>query len=85
MEIVNLLNNQPQIRQLQQFIADCQGARFRIQLHEPCYNDHPGPVAERSGFLTSIPIKRAGRRKKFIANTYNAIRSNAALWDSTVC
>jgi phospholipase C len=86
MEIVNLLNNQPQIfGSYSQFIADCQGGTLpEYSFIEPCYNDHPGPGGGEILASDQHPDHNVQEGEKFIANTYNAIRSNAALWDSTV-
>jgi phospholipase C len=86
MEIVNLLSNQPQIfGSYSQFIADCQGGTLpEYSFIEPCYNDHPGPGGGEILASDQHPDHNVQEGEKFIANTYNAIRSNAALWDSTV-
>jgi phospholipase C len=85
MEIVNLLNNQPQIfGSYSQFIADCQGGTLpEYSFIEPCYNDHPGPGGGEILASDQHPDHNVQEGEKFIANTYNAIRSNGALWDST--
>ena len=58
MEIVNLLNNQPQIfGTFDQFVADCEAnALPDYSFIEPCYNDHPGPAAAKFSPPISIPI-----------------------------
>jgi phospholipase C len=86
MEIVNLLKNQPQIfGSYSQFIADCENNTLpEYSLIEPCYNDHPGPGGGEILASDQHPDHNVQEGERFIANTYNAIRTNPALWDSTV-
>jgi len=85
MEIVNLLKNQPQIfATYDQFIADCKGGTLpEYSFIEPCYNDHPGPGGGEILASDQHPDHNVQEGERFIANTYNAIRTNPALWQST--
>jgi phospholipase C len=85
MEIVNLLTNQPQIfGSYSQFIGDCNGGTLpEYCLIEPCYNDHPGPGGGEILASDQHPDHNVQEGERFIANTYNAIRTNQALWEST--
>src|SRR5579862_2339578 len=86
MEIVNLLKNQPQIfGSYSQFIADCEkNALPEYSFIEPCYNDHPGPGGGEILASDQHPDHNVQEGERFIANTYNAIRTNPEVWDSTV-
>lgn len=85
MEIVNLLKNQPQIfATLDQFIGDCQANTLpEYCFIEPCYNDHPGPDGGQVLASDQHPDHNVREGERFIANVYNAIRTNPALWQST--
>ena len=85
MEIVNLLNDQPQLfADYPQFIADCQqGTLPDYSFIEPCYNDHPGPDGGERLASDQHPDHNVQEGEKFIASVYNAIRENQALWQST--
>ena len=85
MEIVNLLKNQPQIfGSYSQFIGDCKGNTLPDYcLIEPCYNDHPGPGGGQILASDQHPDHNVQEGERFIANTYNAIRTNPALWETT--
>src|SRR5271168_3821341 len=85
MEIVNLLKNQPQIfATYDQFLADCAGNTLpEYSFIEPCYNDHPGPGGGEILASDQHPDHNIQEGERFIANTYNAIRTNPALWNST--
>ena len=78
MEIVNLLKNQPKIfGSYKQFIADCNGNTLpEYSFIEPCYNDHPGPGGGQILASDQHPDHNVREGEKFIANTYNAIRTN---------
>jgi phospholipase C len=84
MEIVNLLKNQPQIfASYGQFIADCNaGTLPEYSFIEPCYNDHPGPGGGQILASDQHPDHNVQEGERFIANTYNAIRTSS-LWSST--
>ncbi|MGC2526615.1 MAG: alkaline phosphatase family protein [Candidatus Acidiferrum sp.] len=86
MEIVNLLKNQPQIfGSYQQFIADCASNQLpEYSFIEPCYNDHQGPGGGEILASDQHPDHNIQEGERFIANTYNAIRTNPALWSSTL-
>jgi phospholipase C len=85
MEIVNLLKNQPQIfATYDQFISDCAANTLpQYSFIEPCYNDHEGPGGGEILASDQHPDHNVQEGEKFIARTYNAIRGNAAVWDST--
>jgi phospholipase C len=86
MEIVNLLKNQPQIfATLDQFISDCAGNTLPdYSFIEPCYNDHPGPDGGQILASDQHPDHNVREGERFIANVYNAIRTNPTLWQNTV-
>ena len=86
MEIVNLLKNQPQIfGSYQQFIADCASNQLpEYSFIEPCYNDHQGPGGGEILASDQHPDHNIQEGERFIANAYNAIRTNPALWSSTL-
>jgi phospholipase C len=85
MEIVNLLKNQPQLfGSYAQFLADCKADTLpEYSFIEPCYNDHPGPGGGEILASDQHPDHNVQEGEKFIAITYNAIRTNPALWQST--
>jgi phospholipase C len=85
MEIVNLLNNQPQLfGSYSQFVADCQGNTLpEYCFIEPCYNDHPGPGGGEILASDQHPDHNVQEGERFIASVYNAIRTNPQLWTST--
>jgi phospholipase C len=85
MEIVNLLKDQPQIfGSYSQFIGDCKGGTLpEYSFIEPCYNDHPGVGGGEILASDQHPDHNVQEGERFIANTYNAIRTNPALWQST--
>lgn len=84
LEIVNLLQDQPQLfGTYDQFLDDCQaGTLPAYSFIEPNYSDHDGD----SGALIASdqhPDHHVREGERFIASVYNAIRANAALWRST--
>src|SRR5208337_1436970 len=85
MEIVNLLKNQPQIfATYDQFIGDCKaGTLPEYSFIEPCYNDHPGADGGQILASDQHPDHNVREGEQFIANTFNAIRTNPDLWMST--
>jgi len=85
MEIVNLLKDQPQIfATLDQFIADCAGNTLpEYSFIEPCYNDHPGADGGQVLASDQHPDHNVREGERFIANVYNAIRTNPTLWQNT--
>jgi phospholipase C len=84
MEVVNLLQNQPQFFGLyQQFLDDCKrGTLPDYSFIEPNYSDHDGEGGE---LLASDqhPDHNVQEGEIFIATVYNAIRENPELWEST--
>ena len=85
MEIVNLLKNQPQLfGSYGQFISDCEGGTLpEYSFIEPCYNDHPGLGGAEVLASDQHPDHNVQEGERFIANTYNAIRTSPAVWSST--
>ena len=85
MEIVNLLKSQPQIfATYDQFIGDCKaGTLPEYSFIEPCYNDHPGVDGGQILASDQHPDHNVREGERFIANTFNAIRTNQDLWNST--
>jgi phospholipase C len=85
MEIVNILKNQPQIfANYDQFIADCKANTLpEYSFIEPCYNDHSG--SDGGAILASDqhPDHNVQEGERFMANTFNSIRTNPDLWKST--
>ncbi len=83
MEVVNLLQNQPQFFGLnQQFLDDCKrGTLPDYSFIEPNYSDHDGEGGE---LLASDqhPDHNVQEGEIFIATVYNAIRQNPELWES---
>jgi phospholipase C len=84
LEVVNLLQHQPQFfGTFQQFLKDCgNGALPDYAFVEPNYSDHDG---DAGAVLASDqhPDHHVQEGERFIAAVYNAIRQNAALWEST--
>lgn len=85
-EIVNLLQNQPQLfGTFEQFLADCKtGALPQYSFVEPNYNDHSGDDGGEIQASDQHPDHDVREGERFIATVYNAIRINPALWQSTV-
>ena len=85
MEIVNLLKHQPQIfATYDQFIGDCKsGSLPEYSFIEPCYNDHPGADGGQILASDQHPDHNVREGERFIANSFNAIRTNPHLWEST--
>ena len=84
LEVVNLLQHQPQFfGTFQQFLTDCgDGTLPDYSFIEPNYSDHDGDNGE---VLASDqhPDHHVQEGERFIAAVYNAVRQNAALWEST--
>jgi phospholipase C len=84
MEIVNLLQNQPQFfGTYDQFLADCRtGVLPDYSFIEPNFSDHDG---DGGAILASDqhPDHHVLEGERFIATIYNAIKGNPALWAST--
>ena len=84
MEIVNLLQNQPQLfGTYAQFLADCEAGRLPdYSFVEPNYSDHEGDGGELIA-SDQHPDHHVREGERFIASIYNAIRLNPALWPTT--
>jgi phospholipase C len=84
MEIVNLLQHQPQFfGTFDQFLSDCAaGTLPAYSFVEPNYNDHDGP---NGALLASDqhPDHHVLEGERFIATVYNALRGNAARWPAS--
>jgi phospholipase C len=84
MEIVNLLQNQPQFfGTYDQFVDDCKkGTLPDYSFVEPNFNDHEGD----SGAIIASdqhPDHHVLEGERFIAAVYNGIKQNPVLWAST--
>jgi phospholipase C len=84
LEVVNLLQHQPQFfGTFPQFIQDCgAGTLPDYSFVEPNYSDHDG---DGGAILASDqhPDHHVQEGERLIAAVYNAIKQNAALWEST--
>jgi len=80
MELINLLQDQPQIfATYDQFLADCKANTLpQYSFVEPNYSDHDGIIAS-----DQHPDHHVAEGERFIASIYMAIKSNSALWSST--
>jgi phospholipase C len=80
MEVINLLQNQPQIfATYEQFLADCHaGTLPEYSFVEPNYSDHDGLIAS-----DQHPDHHVAEGERFIASIYMAIKSNPTLWPKT--
>jgi phospholipase C len=82
----HLLRNQPDIfADYVQFVADCATGHLPdYSFVEPNYSDHTGV----EGGIVLASDQDAGHNvqegERFIANVYNAIRTNPTLWQNTV-
>ncbi|HEY6329665.1 MAG TPA: alkaline phosphatase family protein, partial [Blastocatellia bacterium] len=85
LEIVNLLKNQPQLFALfDQFTADCKAGDLPDYCFvEPNYSDHQTDVGDEPA-SDQHPDHNVLQGERFIAQVYNAIRTNPDLWKSTV-
>ncbi|MGE3277288.1 MAG: alkaline phosphatase family protein [Vicinamibacterales bacterium] len=85
MEIVNLLQHQPQFfGTYEQFLDDCRrGALPDYSFVEPNYTDHTGPDGGALLASDQHPDHHVLEGERFIASVYNAIRANDALWQKT--
>ena len=84
MEVVNLLQHQAQFfGDYAQFVADCAAGTLPDYCFvESNYSDHDGDA----GVLLASdqhPDHDVREGERFIASIYNAIKGNAALWEST--
>jgi phospholipase C len=86
LEVVNILKNQPQIfATYDQFISDCQAGMLPdYSFIEPCYSDHTGDDGDEILASDQHPDHNVQEGERFIASVYNAIRTNAELWRTTV-
>jgi phospholipase C len=84
MEIVNLLQHQPELfGTYQQFLDDCKKGQLpEYSFVEPNYNDHDG---DEGAVIASDqhPDHHVQAGELFIATIYQAIKKNAELWKST--
>jgi phospholipase C len=85
MEIVNLLQHQPQFFGIyDQFVADCKAGQLPdYSFVEPNYSDHDGPDGAALLGSDQHPDHDVREGERFIASVYMAIKSNPALWEST--
>jgi phospholipase C len=85
MEVVNLLQHQPQLfGTYDQFLADCKsGTLSDYSFIEPNYTDHDSDDGEQLA-SDQHPDHNIQAGELYIASVYNAIVSNPALWASTV-
>jgi phospholipase C len=85
MDTVNLLKSRPQISgTYSQFIGDCMAGHLpEYSFVEPSFNDHTGPGGGQVLASDQHPDHNVQEGERFIANTYNAIRTNPELWKST--
>lgn len=84
MEVVNLLQNQPELfGTYKQFLDDCdKGFLPEYSFVEPNYNDHETDEGEEVA-RDQHPDHDVQAGEQFIAEVYMAIRRNPALWSST--
>jgi phospholipase C len=67
-----------------QFVADCHSGNLPdYAFVEPNYNDHAGPGGGQILASDQYPSHNIQEGERFIANTYNAIRTNLNIWKST--
>ncbi len=85
MEIVNLLQHQPQFfGTYQQFLDDCaNGTLPDYSFVEPNYSDHFSDTGAAILASDQHPDHHVLEGDRFIGAVYNAIRGNQALWNST--
>jgi phospholipase C len=85
MEVVNLLQHQPQFFGLfDQFLADCKAGQLPdYAFIEPNYSDHDADDGSMLLASDQHPDHDVREGERFIARVYNAIRTNPALWEST--
>ncbi len=84
MEVVNLLQHQPQFfGTYDQFLADCRAGQLPdYSFIEPNYSDHDGDAGELPA-SDQHPDHDVREGERFIASVYQAIKSNPTLWAST--
>jgi phospholipase C len=85
MEVVNLLQNQPQLfGTYQQFLEDCRAGELpEYSFVEPNYSDHEGDGGGELLASDQHPDHDVQAGELFIATIYNAIHQNPDLWKST--
>ena len=85
MEIVNLLQHQPQFfGTYQQFLQDCQnGTLPDYSFIEPNYTDHFSDTGAAILASDQHPDHHVLEGERFIASVYNGLKANPALWRST--
>ncbi|HKT80480.1 MAG TPA: alkaline phosphatase family protein [Vicinamibacterales bacterium] len=85
MEIVNLLQHQPQFfGDFQQFLDDCDnGTLPDYSFIEPNYSDHDSDSGTMLLASDQHPDHDVREGERFIASVYMAIRSKPELWEST--
>jgi phospholipase C len=86
MEVVNLLQNQPALfGTFPDFLTACsQNALPDYCFIEPNYTDHPAPDGSGEAIASDQhPDHDVRAGEQFIAQVYNAIRSNPNLWPNT--
>ena len=85
MEIVNLLQHQPQFfGTYRQFLDDCaNGTLPDYSFIEPNYSDHFSDAGEAILASDQHPDHHVLEGERFVASIYNALKANAALWRST--
>jgi phospholipase C len=84
LEIVNLLQDQPQLfATYDQFLDDCRTGQLPdYAFVEPNYTDHDGPGGNIIA-SDQHPDHHVLEGERFIASIYNAIRLNPVLWANT--
>jgi phospholipase C len=85
MEIVNLLQHQPQFfGTYQQFMTDCaNGTLPDYAFVEPNYTDHFSDTGAAILASDQHPDHHVLEGERFIASIYNALKANPALWQSS--
>jgi phospholipase C len=85
MEIVNLLQHQPQFfGDFEQFLDDCEaGSLPDYSFIEPNYSDHDSDSGTMLPASDQHPDHDVREGERFIASVYMAIRSRPAIWSST--
>jgi phospholipase C len=85
MEVVNLLQHQDSFfGTFQEFLSACQTGQLPdYSFIEPNYNDHRSPSGAALPGSDQHPDHDVREGERFIASVYQAIKNNAALWEST--
>lgn len=67
-----------------QFVTDCATNQLPdYSFIDPCHNSHTGPAGGQILASDQHPDHNVQEGERFIANTYNAIRTNPDVWKST--